>query len=100
MAVCTGLRKGEMVTIKWNKIDFKNRIFSIETTKNGEKREVAMNDYLTGTLKSIKRNDVSPYVFCDKEGKPYYDFRKSFETALTKVGREDFRFHDLRHTFA
>jgi len=99
-AVCTGLRKGEIVNLKWDDVDFRNRILYIETTKNGEKREVAMNDYLTETLKSIKRNDVSLYVFCDKEGKPYYDFRKSFATALEKAGIKDFRFHDLRHSFA
>jgi site-specific recombinase XerD len=55
---------------------------------------------LTETLKSIKRNDASPYVFCNKEGKPYYRFEKSFATALEKAGIKDFRFHDLRHTFA
>jgi len=69
-AVCTGLRKGEIVLIKWNDIDFANRIIFIANTKNGEKREVPVNDYLTETLKSIKKHDASPYVFCDKEGKP------------------------------
>ena len=59
-----------------------------------------MNDHLTETLKSIKRNDACPYVFCDKRGKPYYDFRKSFATALERAGIKDFRFHDPRHTFA
>ena len=59
-----------------------------------------MNDRLTETLKSIKRSDISSYVFCDKDGKPYYRFEKSFATALTTAGIRDFRFHDLRHTFA
>jgi len=99
-AVCTGLRKGEIVHIKWNDIYFANRIIFIANTKNGEKREVPVNDYLTETLKSIKKHDASPYVFCDKDGKPYYDFGKSFATALNKAGIKDFRFHDLRHTFA
>ena len=95
----TGLRKAEIVNIRWHAIDFRNRIIYIENTKNGEKREVPMNDYLTGTLKSIKRKDGSPYVFCNKDDNPCYDFRKSFATALKKAGIKDFRFHDLRHTF-
>ena len=99
-AVCTGLRKGEIVYLKWDDIDFRNRVIYIGNTKNGEKREVPMNDYLTEALKSIRRNDKSPYVFCDEKGKPYYGFHKSFATALKKAGIKDFRFHDLRHSFA
>ena len=36
-------------------MDFRNRVIYIGNTKNGEKREVSMNDILTETLKSIKR---------------------------------------------
>ena len=53
----------------------------------------------TLTLKTIKKID-NPYVFCDKEGRPFGNVRRSFSTALKKAGIEDFRFHDLRHTFA
>jgi site-specific recombinase XerD len=42
----------------------------------------------------------SPYVFCNKEGKRFNDVRDSFKPACRKVGIVDFRFHDLRHTFA
>ena len=99
-AVCTGLRKGEIVNIRWDDIDFRNRIIYIGNTKNGEKRETPINDRLTETLKSIRRNDVSPFVFCDKDGNPYYRFEKAFTNALRKAEITDFRFHDLRHTFA
>jgi len=51
-------------------------------------------------LISVKRNSDSPYVFCNKEGKPFENVETSFFTAKEKAGIIDFRFHDLRHTFA
>ena len=43
---------------------------------------------------------MSPFVFCDEEGKTYRDVRKSFFTACKKSDIKDFRFHDARHTYA
>ena len=59
-----------------------------------------MDGTLYETLKSIKKDLDSPYVFCNINGRPFCNVRRSFETALKKAGITDFRFHDLRHTFA
>ena len=64
------------------------------------KREVKMNDTLIECLKKIRKDDISPYVFHDGKGNRIRDIRKSFAAALNEAGIEDFRFHDLRHTFA
>jgi integrase len=68
------------------------------TTKNGEKREILINQNLRDTLKKLPGRIDSPYVFTDKEGKRFGDVKRSFKTALRKSGIKDFRFHDMRHT--
>ena len=69
-------------------------------TKNGEARNVPMNDVLTVTLKAIRMNTaVDSVVFYNRNGTPYKSFRSAFEKAVQKAGVADFTFHDLQHTF-
>ena len=100
VAVFTGMRKSEILNLRWEDIDFKRGIIYLLFTKNNEKREVLMNDIVSKTLLSVERHKDSPYVFLSHTGKPYTNVRKSFDTALKKCGIIDFKFHDLRHTFA
>jgi len=70
-------------------------------TKNGERREIPINDTVRKELQSLTRRLDVPYVFYDsKTGKPYGEIKKSFASACRRAGIKDFRFHDLRHTFA
>ena len=100
LALNTGMRKGEILGLKWRDIDFKRGIIYLLNTKNGEKREVPLNDFAKRTLIQVRRHPDSPYVFCKKDGNPYKDIRKSFFTSLQKAGIMNFKFHDLRHSFA
>ena len=99
LAVFTGMRRGEILGLKWHDIDFQRGIIYLLDTKNGTKREVFMNDFVKKSLIKVFKHPESPYVFCNKDGKPYHDIRKSFFTALKKSGILNFRLHDLRHTF-
>jgi integrase len=69
-------------------------------TKNGEKREIPINEQVKSALIKVRKHPESPYIFCNKDGKPFGDIKKSWLTALNKSGILKFRFHDLRHTFA
>jgi integrase len=100
LAVNTGMRRGEILNIKWTDIDFKRDVICLLETKSDEKREVPMNEAVKDALIKVRRNPKSPYVFCYKNGEQVKDIRKSFWTALKKSGIKDFRFHDLRHSAA
>ncbi|KJU86692.1 phage integrase family protein [Candidatus Magnetobacterium bavaricum] len=101
VALNTGMRKGEILSLQWNNIDLKNGFILLEITKNGERREIPINATLNRTLQGLDRRLDVPSLFFDKNtGKAYKDIKKSFNTACKKAGIKDFHFHDLRHTFA
>ncbi len=100
-ALNTGMRKEEILSLKWDEnIDLKHRFILITNTKNGERREIPMNQMLYETLQGIPRRINSPYVFVDDVGCRFKDVKRSFKTACRRAGIKDFRFHDFRHTFA
>lgn len=100
-ALNTGMRKTEILSLKWENVDLKHGFILLDKTKNGERREIPINDTLREIFQGISRRIDIPYVFFDqKEGKPFKEIKKSFNTALRKAGIRDFHFHDLRHTFA
>ena len=100
-ALKTGMRKGEILTLKWLNIDFKNNYIELLHTKSGKKRKIPMSKTLRKILLEIKETSTSEYVFVNpKTNKPYTDIKKAFRTALNKADIKDFVFHDLRHTFA
>jgi len=96
----TGMRRGEVLNLKWRDIDVKRGIIHLEKTKNDEGREVPINEQVKTALIRVRKHPDSPYIFHKKDGSPIGDIKKSFFTALKKSGIKCFRFHDLRHTFA
>jgi integrase len=100
-ALNTGMRKSEILHLTWDRVDLKNRLILLDKTKNGERREVPINNTLFQTLSGLTRHLKCGYIFYNPDTlKPYYDLKKSFGKALKKAHILDFRFHDLRHTFA
>jgi integrase len=99
-ALHTGLRRGELLALIWQDVDFKLGMIRVVRTKNGERREIPMTDTLRDTLQHPPRHLASDYVFPGKTGQGMVDIRKRFHRALREAGIEGFVFHDLRHTFA
>jgi len=100
-ALNTGARKEEILSLKWDNVDLKHGFILLDRTKNGDRREIPINDTLRVTFKSLTRRLDIPYVFYDSlTGKRYKDIKRSFKSACKRAGVTDFRFHDFRHTFA
>jgi len=103
-ALNTGMRKGEILSLQWeSNIDLKHGFILLDQgmTKNGNRREIPINDTLRGVLQGLTRRLDIPHVFYDQgTGKPFKNIKRSFNTALRRAGIRDFHFHDLRHTFA
>jgi integrase len=100
-ALNTGMRKSEILRLTWDRVDLKNRIILLDKTKNGERREIPVNETLFGVLSGIVRRIDCGYIFFNpKTLRPLDNVKKSFASALRKSHILDFRFHDLRHTFA
>ena len=101
VALHTGMHRGEILNLKWEQVDVKHGFILLEITKNGERREIPIDNTLMIMFNSMSRGLESVYVFTDpRTGEPYKSVQTSFETALKRAKIRDFRFHDLRHTFA
>jgi len=102
MALNTGMRQGEILKLKWEHVDFKEKHIIVKKTKSGENRIVPINKVLFNELLNIRKSARrTPFVFPNpKTGKPYTELKKSFKSACKRAGVENLRFHDLRHTFA
>lgn len=99
-AILTGMRSGELLGLKWEQI--RHGLIFLTKTKSGKARQIPINDRLALVLRELRRKNQfkSPYVFCDKEGRRFGSVKKSFMSSCRRAGIEEFRFHDLRHTFA
>jgi integrase len=99
-ALLTGMRRGELLSLKWEQI--RNGFIYLTETKSGKARQIPINDRLAGVLRGVRQGNQlkSPYVFCDSQGRRFYQVRRSFTSVCRRAGIEAFRFHDLRHTFA
>jgi integrase len=101
----TGMRKGEILNLTWDRVDVKAGVMRLrpEDTKTQEGRLVPMTKELSETLRNVTiyldaAGHRVPYVFT-YAGKRIGSVRRAFETTCRKAGLANVVFHDLRHTF-
>ena len=100
-ALNTGIRKGEIFDLQWSEVDLKNKLIKVQQSKSGKQRVIGINEILYETLRSLPSRFKKGFVFPSAvTGKRWIDRGKSWKRGLAKAEIEDFRFHDLRHTFA
>jgi len=101
-ALHTGMRRGEILGLRWDQVDFEKRMIRVERTKSGKPRFIDIN----GTLLELLRrqrvdNPQSEFVFpSNRTGRAFFKVDKAFKRACKLALITGLRFHDLRHTFA
>lgn len=112
LALSTGMRQGEILKLTWDNVDIKQGRITLHDTKNGERRVVPLVGKASEALTELKAIRIIGTNLLFPSGKqrngklrhpPAYKpihIRKSWISAVTKAGIEDFHFHDLRHSAA
>jgi integrase len=102
LALATGARRGELLSLRWPDVDLKRGTLTFHETKNDERRTVPLTGQALTLMQHharVRRIDTV-LVFPNKTGKRPVGIREAFEGAVERAGIKDFRFHDLRHTAA
>ena len=103
-ALNTGMRLGEILSLSWQSVHLESVVspyIEVSVSKNNRKRHIPLTGTMTALFRGLKaQRRHSRYVFVSSNGEPYKCIKKVWHTALRRAGIEDFRFHDLRHTFA
>lgn len=107
LAINTGMRRSEILRLQIGQIDLftKKILLDGSQTKNGKRRVVPLNNGAISAIESRLRwnneNGITTHrVFVQRNGRPVVQINTAFTNAVQKAGIEDFRLHDLRHTFA
>ena len=102
LALSTGMRRGEIMNLKWSDVDLVKGSILLQATKNGERRYIPLLGKALELLRakySTQAADSLIFPAPHSLSKPI-DIRSAWNTALRNAGIANFRFHDLRHTAA
>lgn len=95
VALETAMRRSEILSLRWQDLDFGKRTAFLRMTKNGESRTVPLSSRAIATLDELPRLDGAN-VFAVN----FPALENNFKRARMRAGLENLRIHDLRHTAA
>jgi len=97
-ALDCGMRRGEILTQRWEHVDFNREILYVTHSKTpeGESREVPLTGRLFELLHSQQKPEGLVFTF---KGQPIRKIKTAWMAAIRRAGIRYYRFHDLRHCF-
>lgn len=99
VAYDTGMRRGEILQLRWSQVDLRAGVVQLTETKTGYPRKIHLTDRAQIELASIPRS-TSGYVFVNKRtNKPWFDIKKKWWRACRAADLEGTWFHDTRRSF-
>lgn len=100
-ALLTGLRRANVLGLEWSRVDLERRYAWIEGWQSKNRRAISVplsEEAVTILLRQVGKHPERVFTF---KGKPIKQANtKAWYAALEQVGIKDFRWHDLRHTWA
>ncbi len=99
IALNTGMRRNEILSLKWENVNMSKGYILIENSKSGKPRKIPMNLLVREAFRNIER--VSEFVFYNSKTNNYIkDIKTAFKSACERAEIKELRLHDLRHTSA
>lgn len=93
LALATAMRRGELLSLRWEHVDLQGRTAFLSDTKNGDSRTVPLSTTAVHVLSELPRH-ISGVVIPVK----FFTLDAAFKRARKRAGLKDVRFHDLRRT--
>lgn len=102
VACLTGMRRAEMVSLRWSQVDLETRVIVLTKTKANRVRRIPINDALHEVLKPLREGASPEAHVLRRQGKPWSPNTLSilFAETTRAAGIASLRLHDLRHDFA
>ncbi|NKW71908.1 tyrosine-type recombinase/integrase [Rhodobacteraceae bacterium R_SAG10] len=100
LLVLTGARRGEILSLRWDYVNFERACIELPDSKTGEK-DIHLSPAALQILSTLPRKEENPYVIVGgKAGKHLVNLKDPWGIIRKAAGLDDVRLHDLRHSFA